>query len=165
MVRIFQRGARALVCRAARPFGHRHRNIAAPAEACRPRRESGFRCTKVVFDNPCSKKSYPNESLPHDRGGTMNSPRKSLVAALATSALAVIPLTDTRLPRTVDRSGQTRTASYTSQQKEFWLTEDEITYVRPGFHITVNSITIGADRKPVADLSFTDDLNQPLDRL
>ncbi len=36
--------------------------------------------------------------------------------------------------------------------------------MRPGFHITVNSLTINADRKAVVDLSFTDDAGQPLDR-
>jgi len=94
----------------------------------------------------------------------MNSPRKSLVTAMATSALVILPLSTPRLTRTVDRSGVTAAQSYTSQQKEFWLSEEEITYVRPGLNITVNSITIGADRKPVVDLSFTDDFGQPLDR-
>ena len=44
------------------------------------------------------------------------------------------------------------------------MTADELGYVRPGFHITVNSITIPEDRRPVVDYSFTDDLDQPLDR-
>src|SRR5262245_24802668 len=56
--------------------------------------------------------------------------------------------------------------SYSKSSKEFYMTTDEIGYIRPGFHITVNSITIpDDDRRPVVDYSFTDDLNQPLDRL
>jgi OmcA/MtrC family decaheme c-type cytochrome len=94
----------------------------------------------------------------------MRSPRKGLVTALATSALVVFPLVGGRLTRVVDRSGQVPTAAYTPKQKEFWLPEELVTYVRPGFHITVNSVTIGPDRRPVVDLSFTDDLGQPLDR-
>jgi len=39
-----------------------------------------------------------------------------------------------------------------------------IAYIRPGLKIKVNSITIGADRKPVVDLTLTDDLDQPIDR-
>ncbi len=54
---------------------------------------------------------------------------------------------------------------YTPSQIEAYLSDDGIAYIRPGFHITVNSVTIGTDRKPVVDVSFTDDLNQPLDRL
>ncbi len=55
--------------------------------------------------------------------------------------------------------------SYATSAKEFYMTADEIGYIRPGFHITVNSITIPPeDRRPVVDLSFTDDFNQPLDR-
>lgn len=48
---------------------------------------------------------------------------------------------------------------------EFYLTEDGIAYIRPGLVIKVNSVTIGSDRRPVVDLSFTDRFNQPLDRL
>jgi hypothetical protein len=54
--------------------------------------------------------------------------------------------------------------SYSKSSKEFYMTSDEIGYIRPGFQITVNSITIPEDRRPVVDYSFTDDLNQPLDR-
>jgi OmcA/MtrC family decaheme c-type cytochrome len=36
--------------------------------------------------------------------------------------------------------------------------------VRPGYHIKINNLTIPADRKPVADVTITDDLGLPLDR-
>jgi OmcA/MtrC family decaheme c-type cytochrome len=94
----------------------------------------------------------------------MKSPRTGLVTALATSALAVVPLTNPRITRIVDRSALKPTAQYTVHDKEYWLTADEIGYIRPGFHITLNSITIPDDRRPVADYSFTDDFDQPLDR-
>ena len=35
---------------------------------------------------------------------------------------------------------------------------------RPGFYITVNSITITDARRPVVNYSITDDLDQPLVR-
>ena len=48
---------------------------------------------------------------------------------------------------------------------EFYLSDDGIAYIRPGLKIKVNSITIGSDRKPVVELTLTDDMDQPLDRL
>jgi OmcA/MtrC family decaheme c-type cytochrome len=54
---------------------------------------------------------------------------------------------------------------YTAQQVEAYLSSDQMLYVRPGLNITVRSVTIPADRRPEVVLSFTDDKNQPLDRL
>ncbi|HUP62831.1 MAG TPA: OmcA/MtrC family decaheme c-type cytochrome [Thermoanaerobaculia bacterium] len=50
-------------------------------------------------------------------------------------------------------------------QLEYYLNDDGIAYIRPGLKIKLNSITIGADRKPVVDLNLTDNFDQPLDRL
>lgn len=55
--------------------------------------------------------------------------------------------------------------SFAPDQIEAYLTANSLEYIRPGLKIKVNSITIGADRKPVADLTLTDDLDQPVDRL
>lgn len=53
---------------------------------------------------------------------------------------------------------------FAESQLEFYLDDDGVAYIRPGLKIKVNSITIGSDRKPLVDLTFTDDLDQPLDR-
>ncbi len=53
---------------------------------------------------------------------------------------------------------------YATSQAEHYLTAQQLAYIRPGFHVTVKSVTIGADRKPVVQVAFTDDLGQPLDR-
>jgi OmcA/MtrC family decaheme c-type cytochrome len=53
---------------------------------------------------------------------------------------------------------------YTTAQAEHYLTADQLAYIRPGLNITIKSVTIGADRKPVVQLAFTDDAGQPLDR-
>ena len=53
---------------------------------------------------------------------------------------------------------------YTPQSKEFYLSTEDFTYIRPGFNITINSVTIPSDNKPIVDFDFTDDLKQPLDR-
>ena len=67
--------------------------------------------------------------------------------------------------RVVAPRGATPQDAYSTQDKEHYLSADDFAYVRPGFHITVNSVTIPSDNRPIADLSFFDDLNQPLDRL
>lgn len=54
--------------------------------------------------------------------------------------------------------------TYTTAQTEHYLTADQIAYIRPGLTITVGSVQIGADLKPVVDVTFTDDAGQPLDR-
>ena len=95
----------------------------------------------------------------------MKSLRGGLVTMLTAGALVVLPTVNPRSTRVVTRPGPPDPkALYSRSEKEFWLSADEFGYVRPGFHITVNSITINADRKPVVDVSFTDDLDQPLDR-
>jgi OmcA/MtrC family decaheme c-type cytochrome len=96
----------------------------------------------------------------------MKFPHSRLVMAMAAGALIAVPASNPRLTRSIGPRGIPDPQSiYSSHDKEFYLTKDEITYVRPGFHITVNSITIPPeDRRPVVDLSFKDDLDQPLDR-
>ncbi len=54
--------------------------------------------------------------------------------------------------------------AYSESQKEFYLSQEQADFTRPGYHIKVNSVTIGADRKPVVDVNLTDDLGQPIDR-
>lgn len=53
---------------------------------------------------------------------------------------------------------------YNEAQKEFYLTQDQADFARPGYHIKINSVTIGSDRRPVADVNISDDLGAPLDR-
>ncbi len=90
--------------------------------------------------------------------------RGGLVATLMAGALVILPMTNTRSTRVVRRGPVDPKTLYSSSEKEYWLSADEFGFVRPGFNITVNSITINADRKAVVDLSFTDDAGQPLDR-
>lgn len=54
---------------------------------------------------------------------------------------------------------------YTATDIEFYLTDDGIAYIRPGLKITVKSVTIPEDRKPVVEYTITDNFDQPLDRL
>ena len=53
---------------------------------------------------------------------------------------------------------------YPSTAREHYLATEQADFARPGYHIKINSVTIGADRKPVVDITLTDDLGAPLDR-
>jgi len=55
-------------------------------------------------------------------------------------------------------------ASYPLGARERYLTTEEFGYIRPGFNITIIGVAVGADRRVVVDLTYTDDKDQPLDR-
>ena len=95
----------------------------------------------------------------------MRSLHNGLATMMTAGALLIFPATNTHLTRTISRAPADPKTAYAPSQKEFYMTADEFGYIRPGFKITVNSITIPEDRRPLVDLSFTDDFNQPLDRL
>jgi OmcA/MtrC family decaheme c-type cytochrome len=84
---------------------------------------------------------------------------------MAAGSLAAVPMVNPRLTQIVGpRLGQDGSAYYEKNVREYYMKADELGYVRPGFHITVNSIEIPEDRRPVVDYTFTDDFHQPLDR-
>ncbi|MFI5165385.1 MAG: OmcA/MtrC family decaheme c-type cytochrome [Thermoanaerobaculales bacterium] len=58
----------------------------------------------------------------------------------------------------------TSPAHYATSEAEHYLTAEQIAYIRPGLNIVVGGVQIGTDLKPVADVTFTDDGGQPLDR-
>jgi OmcA/MtrC family decaheme c-type cytochrome len=53
---------------------------------------------------------------------------------------------------------------YTKNQAEYYLSEKQLQYIRPGIHVSVEDVSIPADRHPVVEISFTDDMGAPLDR-
>jgi OmcA/MtrC family decaheme c-type cytochrome len=95
----------------------------------------------------------------------MNTGMKRAALVLTVALLAV--------PQMAQTSGRQRSAvpaagaqpRYNASQIEAYLTTSDIAFIRPGLKIIVNSIVIGSDRRPVVDLSITDALDQPLDRL
>ena len=84
---------------------------------------------------------------------------------LATAGAASVPLA-VRAP--ADRVAPTGDVDpqkmYAKSQAEHYLTKAQYAFIRPGLHVTVEDIQIPADRHPVVELSFADDLGQPLDR-
>jgi OmcA/MtrC family decaheme c-type cytochrome len=103
---------------------------------------------------------------PQPEGGDMTSMlRRVLVLAMA-GALTVSALHAQGRRRAAGSEPKTPSpAVYQTDQLEHYLTDDGIAYIRPGLKIKVNSITIGANRVPVIDLTITDNFDQPLDRL
>jgi OmcA/MtrC family decaheme c-type cytochrome len=84
---------------------------------------------------------------------------------LAAGLFAAIPVPSGVL-RPVGVSGRGElSARYPASVREHYLSDEELGYVRPGLHVTVNSITnVGPGQNPVVDIFMTDDLGQPLDR-
>ncbi|HET8774160.1 MAG TPA: OmcA/MtrC family decaheme c-type cytochrome [Thermoanaerobaculia bacterium] len=90
--------------------------------------------------------------------------RTLLVLAVTTAITVSMPAWAGRR-RAVDPSPGPSKPAYRSDQIEAYLSEDAIAYIRPGLKVKVNSLTIPANRKIVVDVSFTDDFDQPIDRL
>lgn len=93
--------------------------------------------------------------------------KRSLLMALAAGILS---LTGGRsAPTTVAPRGSigmlSPQAIYSRESKEHYLTAEQADFTRPGYHIKINSVTIGADRKPVVDVNISDDLGAPVDRV
>ncbi len=59
-----------------------------------------------------------------------------------------------------------REPRYTALDKEFYLAAGQLDYVRPGVKIAILGVTnVAPGKKPVVEISISDSLNQPLDRL
>jgi hypothetical protein len=54
--------------------------------------------------------------------------------------------------------------SYAKGEVEYYLSDEQKDYIRPGLTTEIVSIEIPADRKPVVEVTFTDDMDLPLDR-
>ncbi|HEY0593025.1 MAG TPA: OmcA/MtrC family decaheme c-type cytochrome, partial [Thermoanaerobaculia bacterium] len=92
---------------------------------------------------------------------------------VSASRQTAAPVASDAAVNTVRRQTVTRTepapriptsADFTVADVEFYLGDDGIAYIRPGLQIKINSIEIPSDRKPVIDVSFTDNFGNPLDR-
>ncbi len=55
---------------------------------------------------------------------------------------------------------------YSPGDKEYYLTEDQVDFIRPGLKVAIGAVTdMAPGKKPSVEVTFTDDFNQPLDRL
>jgi OmcA/MtrC family decaheme c-type cytochrome len=88
-----------------------------------------------------------------------------ILSSVAMLALPLLAADGSSRRRTVTPANPAPAVHYSSNQVEAYATANDISFIRPGLKVKVNSVTIGSDRKPIVDLSITDDLDQPLDRL
>jgi OmcA/MtrC family decaheme c-type cytochrome len=59
-----------------------------------------------------------------------------------------------------------RGVKYMPLEKEFYLAADQVDYIRPGVKIGIVGITnVAPGKKPVVEITISDSLNQPIDRL
>jgi len=77
---------------------------------------------------------------------------------LVSTALAVV------VPLTTHTAAPLESQIYNKTQVEYYMSDEEIGYIRPGYNIIVENVTINADNKVVVTLAFKDDKGQPLDR-
>ncbi len=55
---------------------------------------------------------------------------------------------------------------YTPSDKEYYLTEAQMDFIRPGLKVTIGTVTdMAPGKKPIVEVTMTDDFNMPLDRL
>src|SRR6266542_2291017 len=94
--------------------------------------------------------------------------RRGIALAITAGSLVLTSSqpTATRViaPRGGD-GGPSQHSVYTATSKEFYLTQDQFDFARPGIDYKINGVTIGADSKPVVDVTITDSLVAPVDRL
>ncbi len=93
--------------------------------------------------------------------------RRGIALAITAGSLVLTSSQPTATRVVAPRGGDTGPPKvvYPATSKESYLTQDQFDFARPGYHIKINSVTIGADRKPVVDITLTDDLGAPLDRV
>ncbi len=101
--------------------------------------------------------SLPSDTLPAPALGRQG-------AQAVASSVTVNSVRRQLVTRTEEAPRIPTTADFVATDVEYYLGDDGIAYIRPGLQIKINSITIGTDRKPVVDLSITDNFGNPLDR-
>ena len=95
--------------------------------------------------------------------------QRGLMFVLAAGTLAIpssVP-PDTRAGGRAAAPVEPQTVSvYTPADKEFYLTEDQMDFIRPGFKVVFGAVTdMAPGKKPSVEVTLLDQFDQPLDRL
>ncbi|HEX2833397.1 MAG TPA: OmcA/MtrC family decaheme c-type cytochrome [Thermoanaerobaculia bacterium] len=99
-----------------------------------------------------------------------------VLATAGTIAFPTQPPPKLTAPETATNGGRKRAVGtpstpvpsrpeFVATDLEYYLTDDGIAYIRPGLKVTIKSVTVPTDRKPVVEFTLTDNFDQPLDRL
>jgi OmcA/MtrC family decaheme c-type cytochrome len=79
------------------------------------------------------------------------------------AGLVAVPFTPAARPGPT--GAQPFPTSYASWLKEAYLSPEALTYIRPGLHVRITSVTnVAPGKNPVVEILMTDDLGAPLDR-
>ena len=92
----------------------------------------------------------------------------SLVSRTALTFLAglvAVPMTPVMRTSPSPVARQATPVTYDANQKEFFLSADQLTYIRPGLNVKIASVTnVAPGQSPIVEILLTDDLGAPLDR-
>lgn len=83
---------------------------------------------------------------------------------LLTASAALVPAHPVRVAPQQREQRPRAVHTYQAGQMEAYLSAEEVAWIRPGFNVTIDSLVIPADRRPVVELTFRDDRGQLLDR-
>jgi OmcA/MtrC family decaheme c-type cytochrome len=93
--------------------------------------------------------------------------QRGLLVLMAAGALALpsqVPVGSDGAETPVKKNAR-EAVTYSSSQREAYLTPDQLDYIRPGLKVTINSVSnMEAGKKPVVEFTITDDFGNPLDR-
>jgi OmcA/MtrC family decaheme c-type cytochrome len=94
--------------------------------------------------------------------------QRGLLVLMAAGALALpsqVPIGSEGAGSPVKKNAPREAVTYAADQREAYLTPDQLDYIRPGLKVTINSVaSVEAGKKPVVDFSIADDFGNPLDR-
>lgn len=85
---------------------------------------------------------------------------KRLLSLLATGLLLAAPVSVTLAAAAEGASG----GGYTAADKEFYLTESQVAFIRPGLVLSILDVSIPSDLRPEVTFMLTDPAGLPLDR-
>jgi hypothetical protein len=97
----------------------------------------------------------------------MNMLRRGIALAVTAGSLFLTSGIQTATRVVGPRGGDGSTPSsplYLDHEREYYLTQDQLDFVKPGYVMKINSGAIGGDRKPVVDVNITDNPGSPIDR-
>jgi OmcA/MtrC family decaheme c-type cytochrome len=83
---------------------------------------------------------------------------------LSTAGAVSLPLVVPTRQAPERRTPGEAAVQYSKSQVEYYLTQEEMSYARPGLEVEIVAADIPADGHAVVEVTFVDDMGQPLDR-
>jgi OmcA/MtrC family decaheme c-type cytochrome len=83
---------------------------------------------------------------------------------LSTAGAVSLPLVVPTRQAPARRTPGEAAVQYSKGQVEYYLTQEELTYARPGLTVEIVDVDIPADGHPVVEVTYVDEMGLPLDR-